>query len=186
MSPVSVRPAEPADLGAVAAIYAHSVRTSTATFDDQEPPLSYWQAKLDSTSPGDHFLVACSGVAPSLVTPGLVAGDDDRVDGVDRVLGYACSGSYRARPAYRLTRESSVYVSPEATGRGLGSQLYAELLRLLGQDEMHLVVAVVSQPNPASNALHRRMGFTEVGTLDEVGFKFGAFVSTTTFQLRLG
>jgi phosphinothricin acetyltransferase len=51
---------------------------------------------------------------------------------------------------------------------------------------MHLVVAVVSQPNPASNALHRRMGFTEVGTLDEVGFKFGAFVSTTTLQLRLG
>ena len=173
MSPVSVRPAGPPDLGAVAAIYAHFVRTSTATFDDQEPPLSYWQAKLDSTSPGDHLLVA----------RGLVAGDDDRVD---PVLGYACSGSYRARPAYRLTRESSVYVSPEATGRGLGSQLYAELLRLLGQDAMHLVVAVVSQPNPASNALHRRTGFTEVGTLDEVGFKFGAFVSTTTFQLRLG
>ena len=181
MSPVSVRPAGPADLGAVAAIYAHSVRTSTATFDDQEPPLSYWQAKLGSTSPGDHFLVACG-----LVTPSLVAGDDDRIDRVDRVLGYACSGSYRARPAYQLTRESSVYVSPEATGRGLGSQLYAELLRLLGQDEMHLVVAVVSQPNTASNALHRRTGFTEVGTLDEVGFKFGAFVSTTTFQLRLG
>ena len=139
----------------------------------RNPPLSYWQAKLDSTSPGDHFLVACC----------VVAGDDDRVD---RVVGYAYSGSYRSRPAYRLTRESSVYVSPEATGRGLGSQLYAELLRLLGQDAMHLVVAVVSQPNPASNALHRRMGFTEVGTLDEVGFKFGAFVSTTTFQLRLG
>jgi phosphinothricin acetyltransferase len=139
----------------------------------RNPPLSYWQAKLDSTSPGDHFLVAC----------GVVAGDDDRVD---RVVGYAYSGSYRSRPAYRLTRESSVYVSPEATGRGLGSQLYAELLRLLGQDQMHLAVAVVSQPNPASNALHRRMGFTKVGTLDEVGFKFGAFVSTTTFQLRLG
>jgi L-amino acid N-acyltransferase YncA len=48
------------------------------------------------------------------------------------------------------------------------------------------VVAVVAQPNPASNALHRRMGLTEVGTLDEVGFKFGAYVSTTSFQLRLG
>ena len=47
-------------------------------------------------------------------------------------------------------------------------------------------MAVVTQPNPASNALHRKMGFTEVGTLDEVGFKFGAYVSTTCFQLRLG
>jgi phosphinothricin acetyltransferase len=44
---------------------------------------------------------------------------------------------------------------------------------------------VVAQPNPASNALHRSLGFTEVGTLDEVGFKFGTFVSTTSFQLRL-
>jgi len=43
----------------------------------------------------------------------------------------------------------------------------------------------VAQPNPASNALHRRLGFTEVGTLDEVGFKFGAYVSTTWWQLRL-
>ena len=72
------------------------------------------------------------------------------------------------------------------SGRGLGTRLYGDLLHLLRQDEIHLVVAVVSQPNPASNALHRAMGFSEAGTLDEVGFKFGAYVSTTSFQLRLG
>ena len=165
-----VRPAESSDLVAVAAIYAHWVRTSTATFDVREPPLSSWQAKLDSTTVGDHFLVAHS----------LVARDDDTV------LGYACSGTFRTRPAYRLTRETSVYLAPEATGSGLGSLLYSELLQLLRQDEVHLVVAVVAQPNPASNAMHRRLGFTEVGTLDEVGFKFGAYVCITWFQLRLG
>ncbi len=58
MSQLRVRPAEPSDLAAVAAIYAHYVRTSTATFDVQEPPLSSWQARLDSTTVGDHFLVS--------------------------------------------------------------------------------------------------------------------------------
>jgi len=164
MSQPVVRPAGPADLPAVAAIYAHFVRTSAATFDIEEPAMSYWQAKLDSTAVGDHFLVAC---------------DDDEA------LAFAYSGSFRPRPAYDRTRETSVYVAPAATGNGLGTRLYLELLDLLRQDEVHLVVAVVTKPNPASNALHRTLGFTEVGTLDEVGFKFGAYLSSTWFQLRL-
>ncbi|MEP7191411.1 MAG: N-acetyltransferase family protein [Actinomycetota bacterium] len=169
MSRVRVLPATSSDLPAVAAIYAHSVHTSTATFDLEEPPRSQWQAKLDSTAVGDHFLVAHGG-----------AGEGEHV------LGYAYSGAFRNRPAYKLTRETSMYLSPQATGMGLGSRLYGELLNLLRRDGVHLVVAVVAQPNPASNALHRKLGFTEVGTLDEVGFKFGAYVSTTSFQLRLG
>jgi L-amino acid N-acyltransferase YncA len=163
MSLPTVRRAEPADLAGVAAIYAHSVHTSAATFDIDEPALDYWQAKLDSTAVGDHFLVACD----------------------DGVLGFAYSGVFRYRPAYDRTRETSVYVAPGATGNGLGRLLYIELLELLRQDDVHLVVAVVAQPNAASSALHRTFGFTEVGTLDEVGFKFGAYVSTTWFQLRL-
>jgi L-amino acid N-acyltransferase YncA len=160
----TVRPAEPADLAAVAAIYAHSVTTSAATFDVDEPTPSYWQAKLDSQAVGDHFLVAC---------------DDDAV------VAFAYTGPFRPRPAYDRTRETSVYVAPGSRGKGLGTRLHLELLGLLRQDEVHLVVAVVAQPNPASNALHRTLGFTEVGTLHEVGFKFGAYVSTTWWQLRL-
>lgn len=164
MSQPTIRPAEAVDLVAVADIYAQSVRTSVATFDVEEPPPAYWQAKLDSRSVGDHLLVACD---------------------LQEVLGFAYSGAFRPRPAYERTRETSVYLAPRATGRGLGTRLYAELLDLLRKAEVHLVVAVVAQPNPASNALHRRLGFTEVGTLDEVGYKFGAYVSTTWFQLRL-
>jgi len=164
MSQITVRPAEPADLAGVSAIYTHSVRTSVATFDVEEPPVSYWQSKLESTAVGDHFLVA-------------------RVD--DEVVGFAYSGSFRPRPAYSRTRETSVYVAAGASHQGLATRLYEELLDLLRRDQIHLVIAVVSEPNPASDALHRRLGFTEVGTLDEVGFKFGAYVSSTWFQLRL-
>jgi phosphinothricin acetyltransferase len=174
MNGVAIRPATSDDLGAVSAIYAHCVLTSTSTFDLDVPPLSTWQAKLDSPAVGDHFLVASGPVALSPVA-----------DDSGTVLGYAYSGAFRSRPAYRHTRETSVYLTPEAMGSGLGTRLYADLLDRLRQDAVHLVVSVVTQPNPASNALHRKLGFTEVGTLDEVGFKFGAYLGTTYFQLRL-
>ncbi len=164
MSQPAIRPAEPSDLGVVAAIYATSVHTGVATFDIEEPPLAYWQAKLEHTAVGDYFLVACDH---------------------DEVLGFAYSGAFRTRPAYDRTRETSIYLATGAMGRGWGTSLYQALLDLLRQADIHLVVAVVAQPNPASNALHRTLGFTDVGTLDEVGFKFGAYVSTTWFQLRL-
>jgi phosphinothricin acetyltransferase len=179
MSGVVVQPATSRDLDAVAAIYSHSVLTSTATFDVDEPPMSTWQAKLDSTAVGDHFLVARTLAGDSLAADGPVT------QGSDRVLGYAYSGAFRNRHAYRHTRETSVYLEPAARGSGLGTRLYCDLLDLLRQDGVHLVVAVVTQPNPASRALHRKLGFTEVGTLDEVGHKFGAYISTTYYQLRL-
>ena len=164
MSQPTIRSAEAADLVAVADIYAHSVRASVATFDVEEPPPAYWQAKLDSRCVGDHLLVACDQ---------------------HEVLGFAYSGPFRTRPAYGRTRETSVYLAQGETGKGIGIRLYTDLLDLLRQDHVHLVVAVVARPNPASDALHRKLGFTEVGTLDEVGYKFGAYVSTTWFQLRL-
>ena len=88
MSEINIRPAEPADLVAVAEIYAHSVHTSVATFDVQEPSRAYWQAKLDRTAVGDHFLVAHSSVA----------GDEDHV------LGFTYSGAFRPRPPYARPR----------------------------------------------------------------------------------
>jgi len=154
MNRIAIRPATSADLVAVAAIYSHCVLTSTATFDLDEPPLSTWRAKLDSTAVGDHFLVAHS----------LVAGDGDTV------LGYAYSGAFRSRPAYRHTRETSVYLAPEAMGSGHGTRLYSDLLDLLRKDGVHLVVAVVTQPNPPSNALHRKLGVLTTQVRDTVGW----------------
>ncbi|HET7659768.1 MAG TPA: GNAT family N-acetyltransferase [Oryzihumus sp.] len=162
---VTIRPALAADIPALAAIYGHAVRTSVATFDVEDPEPAYWLAKVESTHPGDHVLVA--------------------QDGEGCVIGYAYSGSFRPRPAYDRTRETSVYLAPEAVGRGVGTTLYTRLLELMRAAGVHLAVAVVAQPNPASDALHRSLGFREVGTLEEVGHKFGAYVSTRWYQLLL-
>jgi phosphinothricin acetyltransferase len=165
MGEVRIRAATVCDLPAIARVYGHAVRTSVATFDVDDPDPAYWQARLDSAHPGDHVLVA------------------EDADG--RVVGYAYSGSFRPRQAYDRTRETSVYLAPEAVGRGIGTALYARLLELLRESGVHVVVAVVAQPNPASDALHRSLGFREVGTLEEVGHKFGAYVSTRWYQLLL-
>jgi len=161
---MQIRPARDADLDAVAAIYAHEVATSVSTFDLEPPPRGYWEARLASTEPGDHLLVA----------------EDD-----GRVVGYAYASSYRPRPAYARTRETSVYLAAEARGRGVGRLLYDDLLARLAADDVHAVVAIVALPNDPSLALHRACGFEEVGVMREVGHKHGRWVDTAWLQLVL-
>jgi len=166
MEAVTVRTADPADLPRIAAIYDEQVRTAISTFDLEPPPLSYWEAKLASTEPGDHVLVAC----PS-------AGE---------VAGYAYSSTYRPRPGYARTREVSVYLAAEARGQGLGRALYDELLVRLRADGVHQVLAVIALPNDASEALHRGCGFTRLGVLPEVGWKLDRWIDTALWGLTLG
>ena len=101
------------------------------------------------------------------------------------MVGYAYSTSFRPRPAYARTRETSVYLTPEAVGHGLGRLAYSHLLSLLRADRMHCAVAVVAEPNPSSVAMHESLGFELVGTLREVGQKFDRWVDTRWYQLRL-
>jgi L-amino acid N-acyltransferase YncA len=166
MSDVVVRAAVEADLPAVKAIYDVQVREGIATFDLEPPPLSYWSARLASESRGDHLLVA--------------------VDGSDDLLGYAYSSTYRPRPAYDRTRETSVYLADGARGRGVGRALYDDLLARLAADDVHTVLAVVALPNPASEALHRACGFERVGVLPEVGHKLGHRIDTALYARVLG
>lgn len=160
-----VRLATADDVPAIAQIYGLAVRESVATFDVTDPPPSYWQAKLASNELGDH----------------VVTLEDDA-----RVVGFAYSTAFRPRPAYAHTRETSIYLASEAVGHGLGRLTYSHLLSLLRADQMHRAVAVVAEPNPASIALHESLGFELIGTLSEVGRKFGRWVDTRWYQLRLG
>lgn len=160
----TIRRATAADVPAIAAVYGHAVRHTVATFDLDDPPASYWQTKIDSSSPGDHVLAV------------EAAGD---------VVGFAYSTAFRPRPAYAATRETSIYLAPHATGRGLGRLAYGRLLQALREDGMHCALAVIAQPNPASVALHLSLGFESVGTLREVGRKFDRWVDTAWYQLAL-
>jgi L-amino acid N-acyltransferase YncA len=162
-----VRPATPEDLPGVAAIYDEQVRTGISTFDLEPPGVAYWQHRLGSTEPGDHFLVT-------------------ERDG--EVLGFAYSSSYRPRPGYRLTRETSVYLAEHARGQGHGRRLYDDLLERLAADDIHVVLALIALPNAPSIALHEACGFEHLGTMREVGRKFDRWLDTAWYQrfLRAG
>ena len=148
-----VREATERDLEAIAEIYAEAALTP-ATFDLEGQPVEWWEDALAATDPtaGHLLLVADRGGA---------------------VAGYAKSGTFKPRRAYDTTVETSVYVHSGHRGAGVGDALYTELFERLDATPLRLAVAGVTQPNEASDRLHRRHRFTEVGTFHGVGVKLG-------------
>ncbi|WP_203335562.1 GNAT family N-acetyltransferase [Nocardioides limicola] len=165
MAAYETRPATDADLPQISGIYAHAVETSHTTFDLEPPDLDYWRARLDGQHPGDHLLVA--------------------VDESDAVVGYAYSWSYRPRPAYDTTRETSIYLDSSVRGRGIGKLLYSALLETMAVSGVHTAVALVALPNPPSEALHLAAGFEKVGQLTQVGRKFDQWIDVAWYQRML-
>ena len=162
-----IRPATPADAGAIAAIYNHYVATSIATFEEEPVPTTELASRMAA--------VEAAGL------PWLVAVGDGEA-GLD---GYAYATRWRGRSAYRFSCEITVYLAPEARGRGVASTLYTELFALLEAKGMHLVIGGIALPNDASVALHERFGMTKVAHFHEVGFKFGRWVDVGFWERRL-
>jgi L-amino acid N-acyltransferase YncA len=165
-----VRPAVPADLEQVAAICAHYVTTSVATFEEVPPTVADWQRRLDDLAVRNlPFLVAEAGAVPGSVG------------------GYAYASPWRPKPAYRHTVEDTVFVSPGHTGRGLGSALLGRLLTGCEQAGARQVIAVIADTgSDASVALHRALGFLPAGRLCRVGHKHGRWIDTVLMQRELG
>jgi L-amino acid N-acyltransferase YncA len=158
-----IRPAGADDLGAVAAIFGHYVTTSVVTFEVTPPPVEHWRhIRDDLAGRGLPFLVCeCGG----------------------QVVGYAYAAPWRPKPAYRHTVESTIYLAPGHTGRGLGRRLLTELQRQCALAGAEQVIAVIADSgDPASAALHRACGFTPAGRLRGVGRKHGRVIDTDLFQ----
>ncbi len=166
MAPV-VRTGRPADLPELTRIYNHYVRTSGATFDVEEQSLGARRGWLEQhAATGPHRL--------------LVAEESGRL------LGWSSSGPLRPRPAYARSVETSVYLDPNATGRGLGSLLGSALLEVLADEDLHRAFALVAVPNDASEALHRHLGYRLVGTWSEAGRKLGRWWDVRWYERPLG
>ena len=101
------------------------------------------------------------------------------------VLGYAYASNWKRRPGYRFSVESTVYLAPGAQGKGLGTLLYKRLLSILDEGPAHLVIGGIALPNPASVALHERLGFEKVAHFKEVGRKFHRWIDVGYWQLML-
>jgi L-amino acid N-acyltransferase YncA len=165
-----VRAAVPADAEPVAAIFAHYVATSVATFEEVAPTAADWRQRLDDLAARNlPFLVA------------------ETVEREGSICGFAYASPWRPKPAYRHTVEDTVYLSPGQTGRGIGSALLGPLLAGCAEAGVRQVIAVIADTgSDASAALHRRFGFTQAGRLSGVGRKHGRWIDTVLMQKDLG
>lgn len=101
------------------------------------------------------------------------------------ICGYAYYGAFRARAAYQHTVESTIYLAQESVGHGFGKALYPQLLESIRSHGFREVVGVIALPNPQSIALHRKVGFTEIGILMNVGYKFGQYIDVALWQMSV-
>jgi L-amino acid N-acyltransferase YncA len=162
-----IRPCRPPDLAAVTAIYAHQVLHGTGTFETEPPTLAEMTARRDDV------------LAKQL--PYLVAED------AGRIIGFAYCNWFKARPAYRYSAEDSIYVSPEAHGRGIGRALLTELAARAEAAGVRKLIAVIGDSaNLASIGLHRSVGFEPVGVLSSCGWKFDRWLDVVLMEKVLG
>jgi phosphinothricin acetyltransferase len=156
MSDTLLRRGRADDAPALNALYDHYVRETAITFDLEPWPEAKrreWLAGFADAGRHQLFVAERAGA----------------------LLGYACSRRFRDKAAYDTTLETSVYLAPGAEGQGLGRRLYERLFAALDGVGAHRLVAGVTLPNPASVALHERLGFTPVGVFRQVGRKFGRY-----------
>lgn len=163
--PVIIEPGGEDDLPAIVDILNYTIVNSNATLATE--PVSVadrreWLERFSAAGPYRLF-VARRG---------------------SKVLGYAASQPFREHEGFRETVEVSIALDVASRGQGVGTALYRALLGCLADEPVHVALAGIVLPNEASVALHRKLGFTEVGTFHEYAVKNGRYLSSVWMQRR--
>ena len=167
MRDLVVRPVEDADMPAIQAIYAHHVRHGTASWELEPPDIAALTARRDDIlATGLPYVVGERG---------------------GEVVGYASAGPYRVRPAYRFTVEDTIYVHPDLAGAGVARPLLQRVIDDCTAAGRRQMIAVVGDSaNLASIRFHEKMGFTHIGTITGIGWKFDRWLDSVLLQRTLG
>lgn len=163
---IRIRSSTPQDMPEITAIYAHFVLHSTATFETEVPSEQDMAARrADVLTRGLPYLVIMQG---------------------ESVMGFAYANWFKPRAAYRFSAENSIYLHPDAAGRGLGKLLLAELLTQLERRGIRKVMAVIGgSDNLASIGLHTSLGFSRAGLVENYGYKFDRWLDLVLMQRSL-
>lgn len=164
---LNIRPGETSDLNRLVDIYNHYVVETHVTFDTEPFAVTdriQWFNQFGDTGP--HRLLIAE----------VEAG----------IIGYASSTPFKPRAAYNRSVETTIYLDPGETGAGIGASLYSQLLDELNNDEAaHRAYSGVALPNPGSVALHEKLGFVQIATYHEVGFKFDKYWDVNWYEKDL-
>jgi len=164
---IKIRPSQDADIQALTAIYSHHVLHGTGTFE--------------ITPPTEPDMAARRADVLSKGLPYLVAEDESGV------LGFAYCNWFKPRPAYRFSAEDSIYLAPQAHGKGLGRLLLQELMAQAERAGVRKLIAVIGDSaNLGSVGVHRSCGFTHVGVLGACGWKFERWLDVVMMECAIG
>jgi len=163
----TIRPSTEADLPAITAIYGHHVLHGTGTFETTPPSEADMAARrADVLAKGLPYLV---------------------VEDAGRVLGFAYCQWFKPRPAYRFSAEDSIYMHPDARGKGLGRQLLTALAASAEATGIRKLIAVIGDSaNAGSIGVHSALGFERVGVFKSCGWKFGKWLDIVLMEKALG
>jgi phosphinothricin acetyltransferase len=151
------------DTSQIVEIYNYYVLNSIITFDRVPFSIEEYTAKIKNISTNFPYIV---------------------FEENNEILGYAYANSWRTKPSYNQTVESTVYVKHGIHGKTIGSQLYTELLKQLKELEFHAIIGGISLPNDPSIKFHEKFGFEKVAHFKEVGKKFGKWIDVGFWQLN--
>ena len=164
---IKIRPSQDSDVQALTSIYSHHVLHGTGTFE--------------TTPPTDTEMAARRADVLSKGLPYLIA-EDER-----GVLGFAYCNWFKPRPAYRFSAEDSIYLAPQAHGKGLGRLLLQELMAQAERAGVRKLIAVIGDSaNLGSVGVHRSCGFTHVGVLGACGWKFDRWLDVVMRECAIG
>jgi phosphinothricin acetyltransferase len=165
MSDLTIRAYRPGDIAAVTAIYGHYVRDTVITFETEEPDEAEMRNRFETILGKGH---------PLLI---------GELDGA--VIGYAYASTYRPRAAYRFTCEDSIYLAPDAVGKGIGGKMLARLIEDSSKAGLKQMLAVITAERENSIKIHAKHGFRMIGRYEALGYKFNRWLDIVHMQRAL-
>lgn len=151
---MNIRVAVPEDASDLVRIYAPYVTNTAVTFEYKIPGVEEFAERIRETLKRYPYLV---------------------VEEAGSVFGYAYASPFKARAAYAWSVETSIYLYPDARGRGIGTALHRELEKLLRRQNVCNLCACITYPNHESIDFHKKMGYRTVAHFNSAGFKLEAW-----------
>lgn len=160
-----IRDADPKDIPEIKAIWNHYVRDSVATFSSEDKTETGLVDLLnEKRANGEAFIVSCEG---------------------DTILGFATYGQFRKGNGYRHTYESTIYLSPNARGKGMGQVLLSTIEDHCRAKGGHSLIAAVTASNEAAVAFHKSLGYSDTALLTNAGYKYDVWHDLLLMQKML-
>lgn len=163
---VTLAPIAPEDIAACTELYNYYIENTCITLEEEPVTPEEFGARVARITKDYPYIVAR--------------------DGAGKPIGYAYLDVFNARSAYRCTADLSIYVAHSCRGGGVGQKLYAEIERLGRERGIENLISIITSDNEGSLRFHRKNGFTEIGVMPAVAFKFGKYLDVSFFQKHLG